>query len=411
MFHMNPRGKLAACLAGVALLLFVTEVLANSRPAQAGLFAPADSAMTAAFNPAGMTRLDRPEWVAEGVLFVSDSTFVQTADSVDGAITQDSDSLLFAPLIYYTRPIGEKWSAGFSGTALGFGEDVGSGPTRYLVKEWALAVVSASPAAAVRLTESLSLGAALNISYTYYYYESAVFNPEPDIDDGVMEIEATDISFSGQVGLLWELSPRTRIGFNYKSEVDADLSDTPSFSGLGPTRQMMLEQGGALSNKVAFQSVTPQSLGGGIYHEFSGGTSVTFDAVWMEFSKFGMSEISVGDDTVEADSQDFEDIWAFSLGINYPLQNRWTLKAGLMGTTEFIKDVNRTKTLTMDQIFGAGIGAEYRWGDKRVVGLNLNYYDLGDAPVEVDIPLVGTVRGQYTDHYSVGLDFTFRWIR
>ena len=144
MFHIIPRGKLAACLGSVALLLFVTEALASSRPAQAGLFAPADSAMTAALNPAGMTRLDRPEWVAEGVLFVSDSTFVQTADSVDGALTQDSDSLLFAPLLYYTRPIGEKWSAGFSGTALGFGEDVGSGPTRYLVKEWALAVISAS---------------------------------------------------------------------------------------------------------------------------------------------------------------------------------------------------------------------------------------------------------------------------
>jgi long-chain fatty acid transport protein len=294
---------------------------------------------------------------------------------------------------------------------MGFSEDVGDGPTRYLVNEWTLAMVNLSPAVAYQLTEKVSLGAALNVSYTYYYYESAVFNPEPDIGDGRMEIEADDISFSGQFGLLWELSPRTRIGFGYKSENDPKLTDTPAFSGLGPTRQMLLEQGGGLTNEVSFQTTTPQSLGGGIYHEFEGGTSVTFDAVWMEFSAFGMSEFLVGDSTVDVSNQDFEDIWAFSAGVSYPLENRWTLKAGLMGTTQFIKDVNRTKTFKMDQIFGIGIGAEYQWGDQRVVGLNLNYYDLGDAPVEVDIPLVGTVRGQYSEHYAIGLDFTFRWIR
>ena len=131
----------------------------------------------------------------------------------------------------------------------------------------------------------------------------------------------------------------------------------------------------------------------------------------MEFSAFGMSEFAVGDSAVDVGEQDFEDVWAFTVGITYPLPNRWTLKAGLMGTTQFIKDVNRTKTFKMDQIFGAGIGAEYRWGDKRVVALNLNYYDLGDAPVEVDIPLIGTVRGQFSENYSIGLDFTFRWMR
>jgi long-chain fatty acid transport protein len=398
-------------LGGFFALILAADSFASSGPAASGLFAPADSAMTAALNPAGLTRLERPDWVAQGLLFYSESTFEQTADSVDGDITVDSDGFLVAPLIYYGRPIGEKWSAGFSGTAMGFGEDVGDGPTRYLVKEWVAVIASLSPAIGYRLTEKVSLGAALNISYTYYYYESAVFNPEPDIGDGRMEIEATDITFSGQIGLLWELTPRTRIGFNYKSEVDPTLADTPDFSGLGPTRQMMLEQGGALANELIFQSTTPQSFGGGIYHEFTGGTSVTFDAIWIEFSEFGMSEFSVGDSSVDVGNQDFEDVWAYSVGISYPLGNRWTIKGGLMGTTQFIKDVNRTKTLKMDQVYGAGIGAEYQWGDKRVVGLNLNYYDLGDAPIEVDIPLVGMVRGQYSKHYSIGLDFTFRWIR
>jgi long-chain fatty acid transport protein len=406
--HLN---RIVACAGVILSLTLMADVYGSSGPAQSGLFAKADSAMTAALNPAGLTRLEGPDWVAQGVFFVSESEFEQTADSADGEMTVDSDGFLVAPLIYYGRPISEKWSAGFSATVLGFGEDVGEGPTRYLVSEWAMVMASVSPALAWRVSEKVSLGAALNINYTYYYYESAVLNPEPDIGDGRMEIEATDISFSGQFGLLWELTPRTRIGFNYKSEVESEFADTPEFSGLGPIRQTLLEQGGVLTNELVFQTMTPQSLGGGIYHELSSGTSVTFDAVWIEFSEFGISEFSVRDSGVEVNNQDFEDVWAFSFGVSYPLHNRWSLKAGFMGTTQFIDDVNRTKTLKMDQIFGIGLGAEYQWGDKRIIGLNLNYYDLGDAPVTVDIPLVGTVRGQYSEHYSIGLDFTFRWIR
>jgi len=202
MSYRKLSTRFLACLGGFLSLILATDTFGNSGPAQSGLFAPANSSITAAFNPAGLTRLERPDWVAQGLLFVTDSTFVQSADSVDGAMVQDSDGLLVAPFIYYGRPIGEKWSAGFSGTAMGFSEDVGGGPTRYLIKEWALVMASFSPAVAYRLSEKVSLGAALNVSYTYYYFESAVFNPEPDIGDGLMEIEATDISVSGQFGLL-----------------------------------------------------------------------------------------------------------------------------------------------------------------------------------------------------------------
>ena len=393
------------------LILIAGQVQANSRPAQAGLFAPADSAITAATNPAGMTRLEDPEWVFQGVLFLSDSTFVQSAESFGGEQRIDDDGWLAAPLIYYVRPLSDRWSVGFSGTAFGLGEEVGGGPSRYLVTEWALVSASFSPAIAYRLNDSLSIGAALNINYTYYFYESAVFNPEPDIDDGVMEIESDDVSFSGQLSLFWEPNERTRVGLNYKSEIEPELADVPDFSGLGPTREMMLEQGGALSQEVVFDAITPRSIGAGIWHELSDGTSLTLDVAWVEFSEFGLSSFTVGDDTVNVNSQDFKDIWALSMGVNYPLNKNLVLKAGFMATSEFVDDVDRTKTLLLDQVVGGGIGVEYRWTDNRLLALNLNYYDLGQSPIEVEIPQLGTVTGEYTKNESIGIDVSFRWIR
>jgi len=395
-----------------AALLHTAAAMANSGPAQSALFARADSAITAAANPAGMTRLDNPEWVGQALIFVSESTFEQSADSVSGSVVDENDGSLLAPLIYYAHPLNDKWAVGGSVTAMAFGEDIGdTGPTRYLVDEWSLVMASLSPAVAYRVNPRLSLGGAININYTLYSYESAVFNPEPDIGDGRMEIEDDDISLAFQLSILYEFSPHSRIGLNYRSENESEFSDTPSFSNLGPTRETLLEQGSVLGNDVSFSTTMPQMVGAGVYHEFQNGTSVTADVLWMEFSAFGMSEFGLGSGSIETSTQNFEDAWAFSAGIAYPLNNRWTIKAGAMFTSQFIDDVNRTQTFKMDDIRGIGVGAEYHWGDDKIIGLNVNYYDMGDAPVEKDIPLIGIVKGEFTENHAIGFDLTFRWIR
>ena len=131
----------------------------------------------------------------------------------------------------------------------------------------------------------------------------------------------------------------------------------------------------------------------------------------IEFSEFGVSEFRLNGNEVTAHEQDFENVWVFTAGYWHPLNDKWTIKAGVLYSTQFIKDVNRTQNFKMDQIFGIGVGAEYRWGGNKTVGLNLNFYDLGEAPVEVDIPNIGRLTGRYTKHQSIGLDFTLRWRR
>lgn len=396
----------------VAAALVAQSAAAATGPAMTGLTAQADSAMAGASNPAALARLPRTEWAAETLLFLSESTNETTADFAPGTAVEDNDGSLFVPFLYYGRPLNERWSVGASLTAPGgFGEDPGdSGPGRYLLKEWTLIYVALSPAAAYRVNEQFSVGASLNLTYTDFEYESAVFNPEPGIGDGTMRIEADEFTYSLQFGLLWELSERTRLGLNYRSESESDLAATPEFSGLGPARQAALEEG-RLGRRLEFETVLPQIVIAGVYHELGNGTALTLDVAWMEFSDFGMTEFKVGEDAVITSDQEFEDIWAASAGLSYPLGNRWTLKGGVAWTSEFIKDQNRTSSFRMDQIWGLGVGAEYRWGQDRIIGFNLNYFDLGDAPVENDIPLLGTIREVYTDRTAIGIGLSLRWLR
>jgi long-subunit fatty acid transport protein len=107
----------------VGAFFLAGDLSASSGPAQSGLFAFADNAMTAATNPAGLTRIESPEWLGQFALFLSDSTFEKSADQSSGALTADSSSVLVAPFVYHARPIGDNWGIGGSFTALGFGED------------------------------------------------------------------------------------------------------------------------------------------------------------------------------------------------------------------------------------------------------------------------------------------------
>jgi long-chain fatty acid transport protein len=380
-----------------SLLVGIAE--ANSGPAQTGLFALADSAITAATNPAGLSRIESSEWVGQLLLFYSDSTFEKSPDESSGAIKTDSDGSLVAPFIYYARPVNDKWTFGASVTAIGFGEDVGGeGPGRYILDEWASFIASFSPAIAYQVNDRLSLGAALNINYTYYSFESAIFNG-PGNPDGRLEYEADDVSLSPQLGVLYEFSDRTRVGFNWTGEDKASLYDTPKVTN-----------GGSVSvTEIKVSTVTPQSVGLGVWHEFNGGSSFTLDTIWAEFSEFGLSDVYVDGSEIVTQDQEFEDIWVFTAGYQMPINASWTAKAGLLYSTQFIDDVNRTQKLKLDQIFGIGIGGEYQWPSGKVLGMNLNYYDLGDAPVQLDIPGFGSFSGQYTKHHSIGLDVTFRW--
>ena len=78
--------------------------------------------------------------------------------------------------------------------------------------------------------------------------------------------------------------------------------------------------------------------------------------------------------------------------------------------SEPVKDENRALALRLDRIFGVGGGIRRTVNERHGYSLNLTYFDLGDAPVQTgNLPLVGTLRGEFDTHHAVLLDFTYRW--
>jgi long-chain fatty acid transport protein len=401
-----PLCAAAALAAGLSL-----KAAAADGPAMTGLFASADDAVTAATNPAGLTRLHEVEWVGGLSAFYSTSDFTTTAQSVGGSFSNSSSGSLAIPSLYYARPINDDITFGISLTVpSGLGSDPGdSTPARYLLEKWTLGYVSLTPAAGYRVNEKLSIGAGLNLNYALYDYQTAVFNG-PGQPDGKMELRDGNFGVGYQLGMLYELSPITRFGLSYSSSTTSKFSSTPELSGLTPQRAALLPAG-IRSNPVTLESEFPQHLGGGAWHEFADGKSATLDLLWVNFNRFGLSSATLGNNAIQVSNTRYQNIWGATAGMNWPLDEKWTMRFGAAYASSGVDSENRTFSLRLDRIWGAGVGTEYRWRKNRVVGVNLTYYNLGSAPLSTTIPLVGTLSGEYSTNYAIGLDLTLRWIR
>jgi long-chain fatty acid transport protein len=404
----------------LSLPLYAAAVLAAGLPLRAsaidgpafsGLIASANDAVTAATNPAGLTRLHKAEWVGGIRAFYSSSDFTTTAQSVGGSLTNSSSGSLVIPSLYYARPFNDDITLGASLTVpSGFGSNPGDTTAgRYLLEQWSLGYASLTPGVGYRVNERLSFGGGVNFNYAVYDYQTAVFNGVRQ-PDGKMELRGNDFGLGFQLGTLYELTSMTRFGLAYTSSSSSKFSDTPELTGLTSQREALLPVG-IRDKPVTLRSKFPQRVAAGAWHEFADGKSVTLDLAWVNFSQFGLSSATVGSTSIAVSDKHYNNIWGASAGANWPLDEKWTLRFGAAYASSGVDTENRSFSFRLDRVVGVGVGAEYRWGKARVVGVNLTYYDLGSAPVNANIPLVGTLSGDFTANYAIGLDLTVRWIR
>ncbi len=409
--RLNRPGHLGALVALASAGLGAGGAAQAVGPAASGLIATADTAETAGNNPAGLTRLQNPEWVAEVVALGSSSTDDISASS-GGSRSVTSNGSFAIPAVYYARPWNDRLTLGISlSVPAGIGSNPGDATIgRYLLEKWTLGYLSLAPAAGYRLNDRLSLGLALDLNYASYEYESAVLNG-PGQPDGTMRLKDGDFGVGFRLGALYEATATTRFGLTYSSSTTSHFSSTPEFSGLTPQRQSVLEAAGVLTQTVSLQSRFPQALLAGAYHQFNNGAFATLDVAWVDFSNFGLTQASVGNASITTSNASYHDIWAGSAGLGWPLRGGWTAKVGMAYATSGISDANRTYALRLDRIWGIGAGATYRWTKDKSVEVNLSYYDLGKAPVSVGVAGIGSLSAAYSTNYAIGLNIAFRWER
>lgn len=218
-----------------------------------------------------------------------------------------------------------------------------------------------TPMLAYRATDKLSVGGGLVIQYVDATLKNGVMHgiPLPNVaTNSTMSGDATDLGYT--VGGLYEFNDATRIGVAYRSKINHQLKGDISFAGSNP----VLQARGLVNQGISAKLTTPAMLTMGVYHDIDDKWSVmaeTQKTYWSSFDDLTIMGNQSG--ILSRTNENWKDVWFYSVGASYKINDQWKLRAGLAFDQTPVSDFTRTPRIPdSDRIWYSG-GFEYKYND------------------------------------------------
>jgi len=413
----------ASLAAGFALIEQSAGQMGN---AFAGGAAFANDASTIYFNPAGMTRL--PAQLVGGVHYVKTSAkFDGSATDIFGGPVSggnggDAGTGGLVPNLYITAPLGNGLFAGL-GINAPFGlsteyEDNWKG--RYHAIESELTTVNFNPSIAYKVNNRLSIGAGINLQYIHAKLTQAIDQGSlcaptqaqlqaagvpgadpalcaglvPQGSDGFAKAEADNWGGGYNVGILYEPTDDTRVGLSYRSKIKQQLVGNGRFNNIIPQFSSF---GIFVKTDLTATVHLPQTASLSIWHDLNSSWSVMADATWTGWNNF--DELRIRYDSFQPDTvvdENWNNVWRYSVGMEYRFNSRWTLRAGTAYDESPIPDAeHRTARIPADDRIWASLGIGYKFNE--TVGIDVGYSHLfiDDPKINETSSTGGNLNGKY----------------
>ena len=350
--------------AGFALIEQNASGLGN---AYAGQAASAQDASTIFFNPAGLTMLPDRQLVAAGHLIKPQVEF-SGSSTIGGDDGGDAGGLAVVPNAYFAYRLTPDIHAGI-GMNAPFGlkteyDSTWAGRTQGIKSE--LKTINLNPSIAWKATDTLSLGAGLSIQYA----EATLTNLT---GAGLLTVQGDNYGWGFNLGALWQLSDATRIGLAYRSEVDQKLEGTAEFSVVT-----------ALNGPVTASVTLPDSASLSLVHQLNPKWELLADVTWTGWSDFYKLAIvrtdgsPLGSPTIE----NWSDSYRYSVGANYRLNDKLTLRGGVAYDETPVSDAFRTVRIPDESRTWVAFGAQYRLSNKTALDFGYAHLFVKDAAID-----------------------------
>ena len=406
---------LAAAPVQAGALALYEEATPDMGVAGAGRQAAAQDASTAGGNPAGMTRLDRSQAEGGFIGFYPVTKFkVQEATYSGGGV---GNAGVFAPgaTLYYVHSLSPDLKLGLgTGSFMGAGLDYGdkwSG--RYYAEKVDLTTLFINPTVGYRINPWLSIGGGVNFVYGEMSAKTAINTLGSD--DGRLKYDASDVGYGFNAGVLFEVSPQTRFGITYFSEVQLNFKDEPKFQNISGTAiEALLQASGVIDSDLKVNWNIPQQVALGVYQEFTEDLVLVATVNWQDWSNLGGAEISVPADGSTASKElQWRDTYHVGLGAYYRVAGPWLLMVGWAYDTSPISSTkDRSPALPVDRQFRYAAGVQYEWNKDMALGFAYTLIDGGDCKINRQGGVAtGDLEGKYDPNliHVFNLNFVYRF--
>ena len=408
-------GLIASPSVALAGGLFLYEVgTPDTGLASAGWAARAEDSATILTNPAGMTRLDEDDLlVGLQALYVDIGLTPDANTTSTGGDGGNPIGWFPGGGLFWVHPTSDRVRVGLAVTGnFGLGLDYDDDwAGRYHVQDATLLGVSVLPAIAWKVSDTVSVGAALNATYGVFDTKVAVNNPLSPAD-GSLQVDDAVWGFGGNVGVLCESDDDTRFGLTYTSPVKLDFGAVPEFSDLSPGLSFALGLAGLLDAEIDLSVTVPQTVMASFVHGVGGRWSLLGNVGWQGWSGFGKVDVAVDSDNPTSLTVDlnFQDTWHAALGAQANNPSGWSFDFGAAYDSSCVEDADRSVALPLGATWRFGFGARRKLTETLDLGLAYELGWLGALPVDQQRgPLTGRIAGTYEDGAMHFRSASLRW--
>ncbi|MGZ8284565.1 MAG: OmpP1/FadL family transporter [Allosphingosinicella sp.] len=298
-----------------------------------------------------------------------------------GGLSQLRDPIVrgVAPNNAFALPLGERVAVGLAVTApFSFTSDYDpSGWQRYSAIRSRLLTLDFQPSVAVKATDWLSVGAALNIQYSDAWLSNALPNLAPGSADGRLRLTGNGWDWGWSAGLQLRPAERVTIGIAYKSAVEHKLKGPVEISGLqGPLAARNLRA------QTEARFTTPWQLTAGARLGIAKGLTLNAQAVHFGWSKFDRIEIAAP--ISNAIVQNYKDTWSLAVGFDQAIGERLTLRGGVQIDPTPTRDAGRDPRVPDADRVDYNVGATFRMNGHMSLDMAAGYTDLENSPISRD---------------------------
>jgi long-chain fatty acid transport protein len=424
--HLFARMGSGVCLAFLLCIFLKPDALAaglwlyeGSIPdmgmANAGRAASALDASTAGGNPAGMTVLDRSQLVTGFLGILPKAEFDVDHASYGGGDGGDAGYFTPAATLAYVHRVNDRLRLGVMvGSYFGLGLNYGDHwAGRYYIQDGQFLTAGINPSIGYRLTDWLSVGGGVTMEVAKLYNKVAVNTLLPGRSDGGLEYEDTDLGYGYNLGILLELSKKTRFGLTYRSEVDLKFKDNPDLDGEGWLLDSLLNLRNQAGRTLGIDMTIPQAIMFSAYHQFNDRFVLCANVGWQDWSEFGKPDITISGNRKRSFTADlnYDDTYHVALGGQYRLATKWLVSAGMAYDTSPIKHASdRSPALPLDRQIRYALGLQYDLNEDITLGCAYEILDAGKARVDKEGGLFrGDLKGNYDTNFINLLNMNIVW--
>jgi long-chain fatty acid transport protein len=381
----------------------------------AGRQAAGFDASTSSGNPAAMTRLDRTQMEGGFMGLYVDAKFdVKNSSHGDNG---GGNAGYFSPVptLYYVQSLSPDLKLGLGvGSYFGLGLNYSNEwAGKYYVQSASFTTLAINPTVGYKIADWLSVGGGVS-AVQGKLTERVAVNTVLEPGDGRLKYDASDVGYGCNLGVLFTLSPQTRVGVTYVSQVKMDFKDDLRFKNMeGTILGAALAASGLLDSQLKIDVTIPAQLSLGAYHALTEKLALVGTVNWQNWSRFGEPEIAVANSNTVTANLDYKDTYHAGVGAYYRVAEDWLLMVGFgYDTSPTSSSDERSPVLPLGATFRYAAGVQYDWNKDLSVGVAYTLLDAGSAKVNrPGGPLKGDLQGEYDTNFvhAFNVNFVYRF--